>query len=87
MTGRARTLWIFILVLVRRRELADSEESRGSESGFESERTTARGVVKKAEERMSSMMGRTMDRTSTPLNCSLLLALSPGPTAAASSGQ
>jgi len=43
-------------VLVRRREEAKFEESRGSESGFESERTTARGEVKKAEERISSMM-------------------------------
>ena len=59
MTARARKLWIFTLVLVRRREEAESEESRGSES----ERTTARGGEKKAEERMTSMR-RAMDRTS-----------------------
>jgi len=102
-TGRARTLWIFILVLVRRREEAKFEESRGSESGFESEEDDGERCDKEGRgENVAddALMRWTMDRTSAEpgtrsseascfcsstsrLGFSLLLAPSPGRTAAA----
>jgi len=66
-TGRAGTLWILILVLVRRREEAESEESRGSESGFGSEEEDGERCGKEGRgENVAddALMRWTMDRTS-----------------------